>query len=122
MRQSNWQYQRYSGDKQSGKLASESFKARTRTYFFDIREAKSGKPYLIVTESRYDKGSGQTERSRLLLYPDDIQGFQEIFKEMVQNLIELYEEDPPPRRRSYGNRRARYGRQQSFNDYVPDDE
>jgi hypothetical protein len=123
MRQSSRPYQKYASNEQSGKLASDSFKARTRTYFFDIREAKSGKPYLMVTESRYDRGSGARERSRLIIYPDDVQGFQDVFQDMVQNLIDLSgEEEPAPRKRSFGNRRPRYPRQQSFDDYDPEDE
>lgn len=111
----------YSRNKQGGKLASESYKAGTRTYFYDIREAKSGKPYLMVTESRYDKNSGQRERSRLILYPEDVQGFQTTLKDMIQNLMDVYENDEPaPRERVYSDKRRRYNRQQSFDDY--DDE
>jgi hypothetical protein len=123
MRQGNMPYRRYAGNKQNGKLASDSFKAKSRTYFFDIREAKSGKPYLTVTESRYDRGSGQRERSRLIFYPDDMPGFQNVFHEMVQNLLDMdVDAEPAPRRRSYGGRRGGYNRQQSFDDYDPEEE
>src|SRR5208337_2594763 len=37
---------------------SEMLKASSKTYFFDIKETREGKPYLIITESRL-KGEGE---------------------------------------------------------------
>jgi hypothetical protein len=92
-------------------------------------------PYLTVTESRYDKGSGQRERSRLFLYPEDVQGFQKVFLAMIQSLMDLFEDGEPrrsrrayseedelkPRRRTYGSKGRRYSRQQSFEDYEAEE-
>jgi hypothetical protein len=74
------------------KLASESLKAGGRTYFFDIKEAKSGRPYLTVTETRFDKSSGQRERSSLIFYPEGIRDFHKIFQSMARQLIQFDEE------------------------------
>ena len=73
-------------------LASESLKAEGRTYFFDIKEAKSGRPYLTVTETRFDKGSSKRERSSLIFYPEAIRDFHKIFQNMARQLIQFDEE------------------------------
>lgn len=73
-------------------LASDSLKAGGRTYYFDIKEAKSGRPYLMVTETRFDKSSGQRERSNLIFYPEGIRDFFKVFQTMARQLIQFNEE------------------------------
>jgi hypothetical protein len=89
-------------------LASDSLKAGSRMYFFDIKEAKSGKPYLSVTETRYDKGSGQRERSSVFVYPEDVREFFKIIRSMVQDLVNITDElDRKPRQQSFDDERRR---------------
>lgn len=107
------------------KLASDKLKAGGRTYFFDIKEAKSGKPYLMVTESRFDKRSGEMARSRLIFYPEDISEFLKMFQDLVDQLLELSGGDgPAPRQGAYGrsNKRERLPRQQSIDEYYDEEE
>jgi hypothetical protein len=73
-------------------LASETLKTSGRTYFFDVKEAKSGRPYLSVTETRYDKESGQRERSCLIFYPESIRDFHKTFQNMARQLITIDQE------------------------------
>jgi hypothetical protein len=90
---SNDEYrERSSQNNRHGELASESLKAGGRTYFFDIKEAKSGRPYLTVTETRLDKKSGQRERSSLIFYPEIIRDFHKTFQHMARQLIQFNEE------------------------------
>lgn len=91
-----------SSNDQREKLASESLKAGGKTYFFDIKEAKSGKPYLAVTEVRFDKSSGQRERSSLIFYPEGIREFHKIFQSMARQLLKFDEElESRPRQQSF---------------------
>lgn len=102
------------------KLASEKLSAGGRTYFFDIKEAKSGRPYLLVTETRFDKRSGEMARSRLIFYPEVVGEYSKIFQDMVEQLLEFSGGDEPePPKRSFSGRsskRDRLPRQQSFDD------
>ncbi len=47
----------------SGADESRTIKAGSKTYFFDIKESKEGRPYLVITESRF-KGEGK-DRERV---------------------------------------------------------
>ena len=54
---------------------SQTLKAGSKTYFFDIRETKEGKPYLIITESRYKGEDEQPERSSIFIFQESAQEF-----------------------------------------------
>lgn len=55
-------------------LYSETVKGASSTYFFDLRAAKNGKPYLSIVESR--KGNeGAFERVRMLVLSPDFDKF-----------------------------------------------
>ena len=65
---------------------SQTVKAGSRAYFFDLKQTQEGKPYLIITESRF-KGEGQErERSSIILFPDHAQNFLNVTQEMVNKL------------------------------------
>lgn len=65
---------------------SRQIKAGSRTYFFDIKETKEGKLYLVITESRF-KGEGkQRERSSMMVFPENAQEFLETVTEMIAKL------------------------------------
>jgi len=57
-------------------------KGSSRSYFFDVKKAKNGNNFLVVTESRFDKETKQSKRSSLLLFKDDLEGFIRKLKEI----------------------------------------
>ncbi len=62
---------------------SRTIKAGAKTYFFDIKESKEGKPYRVITESRF-KGEGKDrERVSMVVFPEHAQAFLETVQEMV---------------------------------------
>lgn len=64
----------------------EMLKTPSKTYFFDIKETRDHKPYLVITESRL-KGEGEKpERSSIMIFQDNLQDFAEI----VSKLSEKY--------------------------------
>lgn len=65
---------------------SEMLKTSAKTYFFDVKETKEGKPYLVITESRL-KGEGQKpERSSIIVFQDNIQEFAELVNQMAEKI------------------------------------
>ena len=65
---------------------SEMLKASSKTYFFDIKETKEGKPYLIITESRL-KGEGEKpERSSIMIFQESIEEFSGIVLQMMSRM------------------------------------
>ena len=65
---------------------SEMLKAGSKTYFFDIKETREGKPYLIITESRL-KGEGEKpERSSIMVFQENIEEFAGIVAKMVEKV------------------------------------
>ena len=61
-------------------------KAGPKTYFLDVKETKEGKPYLMITESRF-KGEGEErERSTIIVFQDNAHAFSEALTEMVAKL------------------------------------
>ena len=65
---------------------SKTVKAGSKTYFFDIKETKDGKPFLLITESRF-KGEGEErERSSIIVFQDNAQEFTEAVTEMSEKL------------------------------------
>jgi hypothetical protein len=71
------------------KNESKFLKAGGRTYFFDIKEAKNGKKYLALTESRLvgDKDKNEHRRSTIIIFPEQAKEFAEVVKEMTAKLI-----------------------------------
>ena len=65
---------------------SKVVKAGNKTYFFDVKQTKEGKPYLVITESRF-QGEGKTrERASLMVFPEQAQEFIQTVTEMAGNL------------------------------------
>jgi len=65
---------------------SKIVKAGSKTYFFDIKETKEGKPFLLITESRF-KGEGEErERSSIIVFQDNAQEFTEAVTQMNEKL------------------------------------
>ncbi len=65
-------------------MFSTQVKARGRTYFFDVREAKAGGRYLVISESR--RTDGGHERSRVVVFSDQVGQFEEALRRAAQAL------------------------------------
>ena len=66
---------------------SEMLKAGSKTYFFDIKETREGKPYLIITESRL-KGEGEKpERTSIMVFQENIEEFAGIVLQISSRMI-----------------------------------
>lgn len=63
---------------------SKTVKAGGTTYFFDVKNAKDGKPYLVITASRL-KGENR-ERATIFVFPDHAQDFLVAAQEMIAQL------------------------------------
>ncbi|MSP12829.1 MAG: DUF3276 family protein [Chloroflexi bacterium] len=63
---------------------SKVVKAGKRTYFFDVKKAKNGEPYLIVTESRFAGEGKERERSSILVFPDAIDDVVQAMDEIAK--------------------------------------
>lgn len=66
-------------NKQRDELYSKAVRAGKRTYFFDVKETKSGETYLTITESKkrfnQDQGKFFYEKHKLFLYKEDFEKF-----------------------------------------------
>lgn len=71
----------------AGQNDSKTIKAGSKTYFFDLKETKEGKPYLVITESRFQGEDQDRERASIVVFPDHAQDFLETTQEMVKKLI-----------------------------------
>ena len=61
-------------------------KAGSKTYFFDLKQTRDNKPYLLLTESRY-KGEGEErERVSITVFPESAGAFSQAVAEMVTRL------------------------------------
>ncbi len=61
-------------------------KAGSKTYFFDLKQTRDNKPYLLLTESRY-KGEGEErERVSITIFPESAGPFGQAVAEMVTRL------------------------------------
>lgn len=61
-------------------LHTRMIRAGKRTYFFDVREAKNNKKFLIISEST-PSGDGGFSRSSVLVFQENIERFFEAFSE-----------------------------------------
>ncbi len=55
-----------------------NFKVRagSRTYFFNVKEAKTGNKYLIINESKFKK-EGEYERQNIIIFEENLEGFRD---------------------------------------------
>lgn len=74
------------GDVKEQDEHSKTVKAGSRTYFFDVKETKEGKPYLVITESRF-KGEGEgRERSTIVVFQENAGEFADAVSVMTDKL------------------------------------
>ena len=61
-------------------------KAGSITYFLDIKKTKQGKPFLVITESRF-KGEGEDrERKAIVVFPESAKAFAKAVAEQAKKL------------------------------------
>lgn len=65
---------------------SKMVKAGSRTYFFDVKEAKNGKKYLVITESRLAGEGKERVRNTIMVFPEQAGEFASVVSEMAQYL------------------------------------
>jgi hypothetical protein len=65
---------------------SQSVKAGSKTYFFDLKETREGKRYLVITESRFQGEGKDRERVSIVVFPEHAQEFLEAIQQMVRKL------------------------------------
>ncbi len=66
---------------------TKAVRAGKRTYFFDVKEMKSGEYYITITESkrRFDQESGKFffEKHKLFLYKEDYDKFSNALSSII---------------------------------------
>ena len=68
------------------KGVSKTVKAGGITYFIDLKKTKKGKPYLMITESRF-KGEGEErERKTLIVFSESVKAFSKAIGDMAAKL------------------------------------
>lgn len=67
-------------------VKSSTLKLGAKTIFFDVNVASNDKKYLKITVSRFTGEGSERVRSSLVLFPEDMAGFQTNLKEMVAYL------------------------------------
>jgi hypothetical protein len=70
--------------------SSKVVKAGSRTYFLDVKQTKEGKPYLVITESRFQGESKTRERVSLTVFPEQAVEFVTSLREVVDNLLAMH--------------------------------
>ncbi len=74
--------------KKNDSVKSTELKAGNRTYFFDVKETRSGEYYLVITESKKAKeGQSRNERHRMFLYREDMEGFLSNLKDATSMIL-----------------------------------
>ena len=69
-------------DRRKEELFSKKVKAGRRTYYFDVKENVNSDKYLIISETKA-VDFGNQDRFRIMVFPEDIDNFQEAFTEVV---------------------------------------
>jgi hypothetical protein len=68
------------------KTQSKTVKAGAITYFFDIKETTQGKPFLVITMSRFKGNDEERERSSIIVFQAQAEEYLKATHEMVHNL------------------------------------
>jgi len=70
---------------------SKTLKAGKKTYFFDIKEAKGGKPYLMITESWFKSGAedSEPERNNIIIFPEQAKDFALFTTAMLAKIADI---------------------------------
>lgn len=65
---------------------SRSIRAGSNTYFFDFKDMDDGKPFLVITQSRFKGEDKGHERASLAIFPETAKEFLETTKDMLSKL------------------------------------
>lgn len=57
---------------------SQTVRAGSNTYFMDIKETKAGKPYITITESRFQGEGEKRQRTAISIFPEHISVFLQV--------------------------------------------
>ncbi|MBC8508445.1 MAG: DUF3276 family protein [Chloroflexi bacterium] len=68
------------------KNESKTVRAGAITYFFDIKQTKDKKPFMVITESRFKGEDEGHERKSIVVFQDNIQEFSKAVSEIAANL------------------------------------
>ena len=63
--------------------ASKIVKAGLTTYFFDVKGTKDIKPFLVITESSFKGEGSERQRSRIVVFPEQIKEFSSSLQEIA---------------------------------------
>ncbi len=68
-------------------ISTEKVSTDSRTFYFDLKRARNGRPYLIISEIRKSKGKeAADERQRILFFADEAPAFQKALERMVEQM------------------------------------
>lgn len=74
---------------QKDEVHSSELRAGSRTYFFDVKETRSGEYYLTITESKKARnGQDHKERHRIFLYREDMEAFVKQLTEITDYTLD----------------------------------
>lgn len=73
-------------DFSANNVKSSILKMGAKTIFFDVNLAANDKKYLKITESRFAGEGNDRVRSSVVLFPENVEGFEKSLKEMVSYL------------------------------------
>jgi hypothetical protein len=65
---------------------SNTVKAGAITYFFDIKQTRQGKPFLVITMSRFKGEDEERERTSMVVFPEQAQLFLSATQDMIAEL------------------------------------
>lgn len=65
---------------------SKVIKAGAQTFFFDIKQTKQGKPYLLLTESRFKGEKEERERQSIAIFPEQAAEFAKTVTEIADKI------------------------------------
>jgi phage protein U len=67
-------------------VKSSTLRMGAKTIFFDVNLASNNKKYLKITDTRFTGEGKDRIRSSVVLFPENIEGFQKSLQEMVSYL------------------------------------
>lgn len=69
--------------KSTSNVKSSVLRMGAKTLFFDVNLAANDKKYLKITESRFAGEGKDRIRNSVVLFPENIEGFQKSLREMI---------------------------------------
>ena len=73
-------------------ISTEKVSTNSRTFFFDLKKASNGKPYLVVTETRKSKDKeGEFQRNSIMLFREEAEPFRAALERMYEQMKDTAE-------------------------------